>query len=857
MWKFIANIRKKGIPLPLCIIALVLGAVAFMVLLNISHVRYESVLLGERYAIESFRMLAKSSQREIRTKIDPILAVASVAIHSPPLPEDVLRGEVINRAHLKTFIQPLTAHTDTLAINYGYVDGTFLSVTALRDAYVRARYDAPDAATFVLWCVTRSPLGDLQEIWIYFNTDLEELARKQVPHNYDPRSTPWYMAAMREGKLTITPPYIFTTSRELGVTAALPLQDGEGAYSINIMLRNLSALLEEVPLSPRGAAFILDEQRRILAERSPESAKLPGNAWQPLLPISEHPMRAVISVGLQQMDCSGNTDPLLVDTDDAEHFYFCTPIPMGTRQLNLVMISPIKDFMGIVDRFFRNTLLFAAITMFIFTPLATWLSFRVGESLLGLLRETQRVRRFSWGTPPHVESSIREIRRLARAITSMKNSIHKRTDALKDVQNSLEATVRQRTTELRTALELAEEATEAKSRFLSTMSHELRTPMNAIVGFTYLFSKKNLTAEQEDYLEKIRISSEALLCIINDVLDLSKIEAGRMEIEHIPYSLSAVLNTVCSIINYSAREKHLDFVVQQEEGIPDTLMGDPARLHQILLNLASNAVKFTIVGSVTISVRTETLPEGLSAAGEGVPPVRHLHFRVADTGIGMSEEQMQRLFMPFAQADSSISRKYGGTGLGLAICRQLSGLMGGSIRVESRLGEGTVFEVFLPLEEAPANVSATDAASEGTDTNLWSYGGHVLVVDDNAINREIAVALLENAFLAVDAAENGEEALRKVTETRYDLVFMDMQMPVMDGLEAVKRMRSMEAQGIVTQTDVARVPIVAMTANAMQEDRRRCIEAGMNDYIAKPIVPTLLLAVLARWLPRGPRSEKD
>lgn len=423
-----------------------------------------------------------------------------------------------------------------------------------------------------------------------------------------------------------------------------------------------------------------------------------------------------------------------------------------------------------------------------------------------------------------------------------------------EYREHLEEMVGLRTHELEEAKDQALAATKVKSAFLSTVSHEIRTPMNAIIGFIHLFERGNLQEKQLAYLDKMHLAANALLSIINDVLDISKIEAQKMEMESLPFLLHPVIDGAKSIMGFAAREKNLELKVDFSPDVPVAVLGDPTRLQQILLNLLSNAVKFTQQGRVVLSVQVlETGEKGTKGEGEtgekGEGDIRRLLFRVTDTGIGMSEAQMERLFQPFTQADNSVTRKFGGTGLGLAICKQLSELMGGCIRVSSEAGQGTTFQVELPMRVLdPAAVQPMALASTKGSIRPLQHGGSMraLVVDDNDINLEIAKAMLEAEGLSVDLAENGLEALEKMTLGGYDIVFMDMQMPVMDGLEAVRRVRALAAE---TGTEALRaLPIIAMTANAMVQDKKLCREAGMNDHLAKPIEPERLRELLVYWV---------
>lgn len=387
---------------------------------------------------------------------------------------------------------------------------------------------------------------------------------------------------------------------------------------------------------------------------------------------------------------------------------------------------------------------------------------------------------------------------------------------------------------LRIARDMALRNTEAKSEFLATMSHEIRTPMNAIIGVSHLLSKTALTEKQHDYVTKISGAAQLLLRIINDILDFSKIEAGKLEMEKVAFSMNEIFTELHGFFRASLAKKKLALEFLGLDLVPHSVIGDPVRLKQVLLNLISNAIKFTEHGTVAVSV------DSVKQEEDGYK----VTFHVRDTGIGMTEEQTQRIFTAFSQADSSTTRKYGGTGLGLAISRQLVRLMGGSIWCESVVGEGTTFYFTIQLDKdtQPVKVPSTSALSPD-DLEEWggSSGGKILLAEDNEINQMIAVELLEDVHYEVVVANNGREAVEVLTSGEgFDLILMDIQMPVLDGLEATKIIRSYPRY--------ANIPIIAMTARAMAGDRERSLEAGMNDHITKPIVTDELYAVLKKWL---------
>ena len=673
---------------------------------------------------------------------------------------------------------------------------------------------------------------------------------------YDPRTRPWYQAAVQAGEATWSPLYKYVSSGALGMTAVYPVYTEDtnlyGVFSSDITLNQITYFLRDIAITSHGEAFVIERSGILVATSTPSLPVLTTDKGAKLLKAieSDDPL---IQTAMKAIETHFNTLPLITQAEQIEfrygndrHLAQVEPFTDG-RGLDwlIVVVVPEKDFMGQVYANIRTTIflallaLIAAITIGIFV--ARW----VVHPITHLNNATRALAGGHWKQDLNIGRQD-EVGELARSFNSMAGQ-------LKESFETLENRVEERTLELsRTNHQLtiakekaveaqraAEVANQTKSTFLANMSHEIRTPMNAIIGMSHLAMQENLTSKQAGYINKIIHAGNTLLGIINDILDHSKIEAGKLAMEEKPFLLDKMLENLTSLMMVKIEEKKLELLISVDSSVPNGLVGDSLRLEQILINLINNAIKFTDKGEILVRVQEKAVSDDQVT----------LQFSVSDKGIGMTEEQIGKLFQPFSQADTSTTRKYGGTGLGLMICKQLTELMGGEIWVESVYGRGSSFIFtagFQLLKDMDVSVyqphlgSDTSKGNPGVEAVADICGARILLVEDNIMNQEVAAELLTMAHLHVTLASDGQEAVNLVQQQSFDCILMDIQMPVMDGLQATRAIRQDE--------QFKKLPIIAMTANAMISDVLAYDKAGMNDHIAKPIDPQKMYQTIALWV---------
>jgi len=624
----------------------------------------------------------------------------------------------------------------------------------------------------------------------------------------DLSATPLFREVKQRAVPVWSDKYLSSLSGQVSVGLAVPVAGGRVLLA-EIPLDYLLKILDDNPGGKQRAIWVIDQRGELLADT--ESANRVGGLNLYNSPI----LNAVLKGQPLPTQFMFDGSPFYVGAarSAALGWSFIARLPAGLDH------PEVRMTVFIVFGGFLASLVIGSL-------LAIYGASRLLRPLSGIVHQAHQVAQGK-AVDQWPRGRIKEFNDLSSDIGQMAGAILEREQELRDLNSTLEQRVSERTIALSQAKEIAEEASRSKSTFLANMSHEIRTPLNAISGMALLMRRAGLPPEQGERLGKLEAAGEHLLEVINMVLDLSKIEAGKLVLEESSFPLGSLFENVSSMVHERALEKHLHLTCEVPD-LPGLLIGDRTRLHQCLLNYAANAVKFTEQGSVTLRALIE----------EQNDQEVLLRFEVTDTGIGIAPEVQGRLFNAFEQADGSTTRKYGGTGLGLAITAKIAAAMGGKAGVVSEPGRGSTFwfEARLKRQAGPSiHALASGDSAEAALRGRYS-GTRVLLVEDEPINREIAQLLLEDIGFSVEAVEDGELAVDRVSRQSYDLILMDMQMPRMDGLEATRRIRALPGGD--------KLLIIAMTANAFAEDRARCLAAGMNHFTTKPIDPEYFFSLL-------------
>jgi two-component system, sensor histidine kinase and response regulator len=677
----------------------------------------------------------------------------------------------------------------------------------------------------------------------YYYSVKEDLNQDQFLKDYgvfDPRSRQWYMDAKESGKPIFAPLYKHFVKNDLVLSAAYPIYKNGSLFGVlgtHITLSRLNNYLSEVVEEKTVSAYIVEEDGSLVANSLGKSNfELESDGSYGRINIrnakNEQIRNAYINYQLnnKKNKCVNNikdkTHIKLTDYNkNGLHWVIITYIPeqIFVHDLNSqlrVMVSLL------IAAILASILVYIKFTSYLLKPISSliYAADRLSEGEL-----TQRAKVFRNDEIGRIAKSYNHMAdELQTNICHLEEKVIERTVELEEAVTKLENS----NAELTQAKESAEAANLAKSQFLANMSHEIRTPMNGILGFLQLLKDTGLNEEQQENVEMIKNSSDLLLTIINDILDLSKIEAGMMKIEKIPFHLRTMIESVVTLFTANAKEKRIELKLVTGENVPSYVMGDPTRIRQILNNLISNAVKFTSQGNIIVEVAL-IKEEDLEI---------QVLFTVSDTGIGINDKDIDKLFQPFSQLDASLTRRYGGTGLGLSISKKIVDLIGGEIYVQSKTGNGSIFSFSVPLFKLNDIVTDKEEIASVHHHLMINYDSRlkILLVEDNEINKKFFIKLLGKYNLTCDVASNGQESVNACTLKEYDVIFMDCQMPVMDGYEATSQIRSIEGTKKHTV-------IIALTAFAMRDDADKCLEAGMDDYLSKPINGEQLLKILNKY----------